>query len=68
MFFRYVIARYEQEIELYSFKTYVTDTLKFIAEGKSPTKRWVEIIQPSPEIDAKKVTDEIIKNAGLVVK
>lgn len=67
-FLRYVIARYEYDQREQSYRFYVTDALRMIAQGGVyPSQRWVEIIQPQPEIDAEKVIKDTIEKAGLVV-
>lgn len=66
----YIIARYQEKQVDKTYRIYITDALRNIAQGdKYPSMRWIEIIEPKPVVveDAKAITDAVVKNAGLVV-
>jgi hypothetical protein len=62
----YTIARARREAEEYTFKIYVTDTLKCLAKAD---KRWCDLVRPkkAEEVDADAIVQSIIAGAELEV-
>lgn len=50
-----------------SYRAYVTDALNAIPQNKYAEKRWIDLIEPAPDIDADRVISNVIDKAGLIV-
>ena len=57
---RYVRAKCEQDFEVMSYRTYVTEILRLRGENKTLTKSWLDIIDPKPVDD--RSGDEIARD------
>ena len=68
-FLKYCEARLQQELETYSYRVYMTDSIKYRAENKSLNKRWCDLVHPQKveEIDADAIILDVIDRAGLEV-
>lgn len=81
-FVRYVSARYKQEIDLFAYKVYVSDTLRFIslntaanpyakkpvAAGERFFERWEKMRKPpEPQKSAEEIISNLTEKTGLVV-
>ena len=57
------------EDEEYSYRAYVTDTLRLQGENQYPTARWMEIIEPKLADDrtGDEIALEVIRGAGLTL-
>lgn len=67
---RYIASRYlESEIEK-SYRVYVTTTMRMIAMGvgRYPSVEWLDAVEPKPPVDAVAITEDVIRNAGLVAR
>ena len=42
-------AKCAEDEEQYSYRAYVAETLRLQGEGKHPSRRWIDIIDPPPE-------------------
>lgn len=67
VFLGYVAARHHKQTIEHSYRIYVTNQLKGIAEGKAYKSTWIDMIQPKKVFDADKVAQDIIDRAGLVI-
>lgn len=62
VFVYYVLSRSERDAIEKVYRIYVTDHLRALCG--SP-KRWIEYIEPDPDINADEIAADIIKRAGL---
>lgn len=62
------MARLEQDEREMAYRIYLTDALYLDGMGKRPNKRFMEILNPEPEIDGDEVAEAVIRNAGLKCK
>ena len=67
LFARYLVARYERSQKELSWRVYVTDALYSLTKGGSLSNRWIDIVNPPPEIDPEQVIEQTVSKAGLVI-
>lgn len=69
-FLKVAVAQQAAYVEDLSFRVYITDSLQLMGEDKHLTERWYDVAHPkkTEEMDAMKIVESVIKNAGLEVK
>lgn len=66
VFIRYALFKLVERQREHSYKIYVTDHLRALV-GKGSKSRWIDFIEPKPEVDADEIVADIIDRAGLVI-
>ena len=63
-------AKCAQDDEEWSYRMYVTETLRMQGECMHPSKSWVEIINPQPVDDRSgdEIAVDVLAGAGLTAK
>lgn len=64
---RYVSALDAREQETEAFRIYVTDSLRLSGEGKYIAERYIDLLRPPRETNAKEIIDDVITRGGLEV-
>ena len=67
---RYIRAKCAEDDERYSYRAYVTESLRLRGEGKCIVKSWMDIIDPPP-VDTRsgdEIAINVLQHAGLIHK
>lgn len=59
-FLRFCIERTKQRATLLSYRSYVTDSLQGIPQGKYLTQRWSDLIKPHEDIDVDATIEHVL--------
>ena len=63
----YVAARMREAMSERSYRSYVTESLRLIPQGKYLARSWDEPAERRPDFDADAVINGVIERAGLEV-
>lgn len=63
---RYVHARIEQDLEEYTYRLYMSDTVNGIGQGKYSKYRWADFIKPKTDNrSGNEIVMDVMRQAGL---
>lgn len=69
MLLNYTVARFKKDYETKSYRVYVTNALRSVAKGDEyPMEKWVDLLNPPPEVDPWEVIGDIVDRAELVME
>lgn len=57
-------------MEEFSFRVYVTESLRLRAEGKVPGSKWSDVVRPdrTEPVDAEAVIGKLVDGGGLILE